>query len=141
MKPSKQDRKKYDFRKDLAFGEKGEEFVHDLVSNKGGAFEVKLDRRAIETGNIALELAYRNKPSGINATEAHWLTYLIAKDGEIVGGYTFNVELLKKNIKKHKFSTVYGGDSNASLLLLVPIKDIWKLLMPEKEEKPKDDLI
>lgn len=138
MKPDKASRKKFDM--DLQFGAKGENFIHDMLNEKGKV-EVKTERdKWVDTGNIAIELAFRNNPSGINATESHWWAQVLTKEGEILGAFFFNTELLRKNIKKCKFKTVYGGDGNRSLLLLVPIRDLWKLMMPDLETK-KDELV
>jgi hypothetical protein len=58
--------------------------------------EVKFDERSIQTGNIIIESASNNKPSGISTTKAkYWVIY----DGKHYNWFT--TENLKKCISKH----------------------------------------
>ena len=55
----------------------------------------------------------------------HYLT----KNGVIIGGFLFKVDLLKAKIKKlHKegdLKIVMGGDDNLSQMALLPIKSLF----------------
>ena len=42
-------------------------------------YEVKADRQAHTTGNIAIEFEYNNKPSGISVTRADYYAYYVVK--------------------------------------------------------------
>jgi len=68
-------------------GDTAERLVADLLTNLGlvvnnvnqpghdleGAanFEIKNDRLAVQTGNIAIEVEYKGRPSGLSTTTAH----------------------------------------------------------------------
>jgi hypothetical protein len=130
-KPSKEDRKKWDL--DVELGDKGEEFICELL--KGGTkFENKIERKWIDTGNIAFEIKCNNKDSGLETTESHYWTHLLSKNKEIIGGFIFNTKILKENIKKYKWKTVWGGDAKRSFLVLVPLSQVYKLMLPSKNE-------
>lgn len=130
--PSKKEQKLFDFKADLNFGKKGEEFVKQMISNSNGKFEVKIDRMAITTGNIVLEIECYGKPSGIATTEADWLTYLISHKDEIVSGFTFNVAVLRRNLKKmkSKFHIAQGGENHASKMFIIPLGQVHLLMIP-----------
>ena len=64
--PNIEELKKFDI--DLAFGEKGEEFVKNVLQGNG-KIEVKTERDKWEgTGNIAIEIRCNGKLSGLSAT-------------------------------------------------------------------------
>jgi hypothetical protein len=118
------------FDKDLKFGQLFENVAEDLL--KGNKkIEVKSDAKWLENGNIAFETWCNGKPSGINVTEADFWFYFLTKDDKVVGAYLFATELLKRNLRKLKekgeVRIVEGGDRIAAKMILVPIKDIWKL--------------
>ena len=94
VKPNKST--KAQFEKDLADGEKFEKKVAEMAAKKYAyigepvvfpeekayydfsighlKFEVKCDKRASDTGNLAFEWEYRDKPSGIARQEPHvWI--------------------------------------------------------------------
>lgn len=83
------------------------------------AFEVKYDRRCYETGNIAVEYAYKEKPSGIEATgSTHWI--LVTKKEVLI----LSVKKLKELIKTRQYKKTVGGDDNQSRLYLIPLHDL-----------------
>lgn len=116
---------RFDFTKDLAFGQQGEQIVTDfLQSLSEGSFEVKYDR--YRNGNMVVE-AEQNprkqgwKPSGINVTKAHWWVYLHSSEGFI----TVSVPRLKRFIEKNKSYIPYkdlapNSDNPARGYLLYP---------------------
>ena len=125
----KVDYKKNNFDIDLDFGERGEEWVVKLFEGISKV-EVKTERGLWqETGNIAIEIRYKNKPSGLSTTDAETWIHLLERDGEIFGGFLLPVPYLKKRAKSllavDLARIVKGGDNNDSTLLLIPIEDIY----------------
>jgi hypothetical protein len=91
-------------------------------------YEVKSDRRAINTNNLALEFECRSKPSGIMTTEADIYAYFIIKpvDEDL---YLIPVEDLKQMIKDKKYKRlVNGGDGWLSRMYLISLSDLQQYL-------------
>jgi len=114
---------------DLKFGKMGEEFTRNVFEGNSKV-EVKTERDIWKTtGNIAIEIRYKNRPSGITTTESGVWVHLLAYDGNIEGGFIFKVNELKDKIRKRKrdnnLKIVMGGDDNLSQLVLLPIKDLF----------------
>ena len=121
--------KKFDI--DLEFGKLGEDFVRDLQEGNT-LIEVKTERDIWKTtGNIAIEIRYNGKPSGLSTTGSNVWVHLLSYKGVIEGGFIFNVDSLKKRIKElkdnNKLKLVMGGDFDASQMALLPIKDLFKI--------------
>ena len=119
--------KKFDL--DLEFGQMGEKFVEDL-QNGNTKIEVKTERDIWKTtGNIAVEIRYKNKPSGISTTGSSIWIHLLSDNNKIVGGYIFSVDYLKQKIidlkEKGKLKLVMGGDFNASQMALIPRTELF----------------
>ena len=119
--------KKFDL--DLEFGKIGEDFTEALFTHNS-MVEVKTERDIWKsTGNIAIEIRCKGRPSGISTTEsANWV-HLLSYDGKIEGGFIFDVERLKKKVKsllkEGKAKMVMGGDFNMSQMVLLPIKELF----------------
>ena len=119
--------KKFDL--DLEFGKIGEDFTEALFS-VNSKVEVKTERDIWKsTGNIAIEIRCKGRPSGLSTTEsANWV-HLLSYDGKIEGGFIFDVERLKKKVKsllkEGKAKMVMGGDFNMSQMVLLPIKELF----------------
>ena len=118
------------FKYDLKFGEIREQKISDILLNE--KIEVKTERGMWQdTGNIAVEIAYRGKPSGLASTEATYWLHILERDGEEFASFLFPVEVLKKRVKEmHSHSsvrTVMGGDDNQSKLALVPITELFRV--------------
>lgn len=81
----------------------------------GYRIEVKLDRKMIFTGNIAVEIenTKQKKPSGIMASKADIWVYAIGKDF-----WAIPTALLKDLIQIHGDNVKYGGDNNSKMVLL-----------------------
>ena len=79
-------------------------------------FEIKSDRLAHKTGNIALEISYKWNPSGICNSKAHYIIYY-AKD---LFWYAKPDEVRDKVIE---YETIKGWDNNSSELILITWKD------------------
>lgn len=116
------------FKFDLEFGELREQRVADILQNQ--KIEVKTERGLwTDTGNIAIEIAYRGKPSGLATTEASYWLHILEISGMEFCSLLFPVDVLKKTIKgmKNERRIVMGGDDNQSKLVLVPLTAIFKI--------------
>jgi hypothetical protein len=114
---------------DLEFGKMGEKFVEQVFEGNS-KIEVKTERDIWKkTGNIAIEMRCKGKPSGISTTESSVWIHLLAYNGAIEGGFLFKVDELKGKIKKlhndGNLNIVMGGDDNASQMALLPIKELF----------------
>ena len=125
----KVDYKKNNFDIDLDFGMKGEDWVIKLFEGNE-KIEVKTERGLWkETGNIAIEITYKGKPSGLSTTEADMWIHLLEDNREIVGGFIIPVKTLKQRIKNlykdKEISIIKGGDDNNSSIALLPISEVF----------------
>lgn len=101
-------------------GHIAEESVLRLLSTNGATVEVKRDFKSADTGNIAVEGAYKGQPSGITTTEAEWWAYVLdgpGYDSEII--VLLKTERLRKLVSK--ISPVTGGDNNTASIKLLPV--------------------
>lgn len=123
-----------DFDLDLAFGEKYEGCLADLLNR--GKVEVKTERDSwAKTGNLAIEVGKRMypsqehpTPSGLYVTKADWWAHILVKDDDIKFVVILPVSTLKRRLVhlniQGRVSMVWGGDNNASQLILVPLNEI-----------------
>lgn len=83
--------------------------------------EAKVDRIAgVSSPNVAVEIACRNKPSGLTITAANWWCFFI--QGRC---YAVPVEKLRALTIDRKH--VMGGDDKAAELVLVPIAELKRI--------------
>ena len=120
------------FDLDLNFGQIYEEKVRNIFEGDG-SIEVKTERDIWQkTGNIAIEIRYRGKPSGISSTDAKWWIHILSNDNDIETALMFKVEKLKKKIKQMVMlgmaRIVVGGDNDNSEIVLLPIDKITNIL-------------
>lgn len=147
-------KKDIDFKRDLTLGEKGEKIImvylfcngykdikitegyfkdYDIsgTSPKNGAtvlYEVKTDEYCTEdydSGNMAIELECKKKPSGISCTKADVFVYYyyhLSVDNLWMIKVDELKKMIKDNYKKYNFRIVNGGDNNDSRILLLPRK-------------------
>ena len=123
MKPSKENRKKFDI--DLEYGTIREDKVAEMLTNK--KVEVKSERGMwMKTGNVAIEYQSYGKPSGIKATESdYWFHNLCIGDNEYCT-LVFKTDVLRTIVDKlDTFRTVSGGDNNASQMYLVNLQKLF----------------
>ena len=123
------------FKYDLEFGEIREQRISDILLNE--KIEVKTERGMWQdTGNIAIELAFKGKKSGLAATEATYWLHILEIDGKEFCSFLFPVEVLKQriqdihthtNLNRSPIRIVMGGDGNQSKLALVPISELFKI--------------
>ena len=120
------------FDLDLNFGQIYEEKVRDIFEGDG-SIEGKTERDIWQkTGNIAIEIRYRGKPSGISSTDAKWWIHILSNDNDIETALMFKVEKLKKKIKQMVMlgmaRIVVGGDNDNSEIVLLPIDKITNII-------------
>ena len=126
--PLNTDYKNNNFDVDLDFGKLGEKHVQEIFENDGRV-EVKTERDIwVDTGNIVVEIRYKNKPSGLSVTKSDYWAHIMTKDDVIKFILLFPVDALKKRVKyllkNKKAKIVMGGDDNQSALILIPLKYI-----------------
>ncbi len=123
------DYKEDKFDVDLRYARQFEKLVAEIFED-GGRVEVKTERNIwATTGNIAIEIKCRDNPSGLSTTDADYWIHLLALDDDVFGGFIFPTQKLKERIKellKDKTAKIqYGGDDNASKLVLIPINKLF----------------
>lgn len=121
MKNVGQHQKNFDI--DMEYGRKGENTLIDILETK--RIEVKTDRIAHITGNVAVEYRYRGRPSGIATTEAEYWAFLLYDMTTIIMVPT---EKLKQIARERYLADqiTLGGDDNASEMILIPVGDLTK---------------
>tara|TARA_R100001463_G_scaffold135727_1_gene199493 strand:- start:528 stop:908 length:381 start_codon:yes stop_codon:yes gene_type:complete len=117
---------KYDWDIDLAFGQVGEKKLYDILKDE--KIEVKRDRIALKTGNMAIEYMQKGRPSGIATTEAtHWC-YIFHNDGNDVAYVIIPTERLKQVAREaYKEGNIKHCGDNENVVVLVPIMNVFKL--------------
>lgn len=113
---------------DLDFGQIYEQKIKELFEGDG-SIEVKTERDIwADTGNMAIEIRSRGKPSGISTTDAKWWIHNFTIDGDIKFSMLFKVDKLRKAVKylylNELASIVKGGDDNTSDIILAPISTL-----------------
>tara|TARA_R100001443_G_scaffold10914_3_gene20605 strand:+ start:1523 stop:1903 length:381 start_codon:yes stop_codon:yes gene_type:complete len=116
---------------DLNFGQIYEEKIRELFEGEG-SIEVKTERDIwADTGNIAIEIRSRGKPSGLSITDAKWWIQVFTVDKDVKFMLMFRVDRLRKAIKylyaNELAPLIKGGDNNTSDLILVPIATLLLL--------------
>jgi hypothetical protein len=132
------------FKKDLAESEKGVNTLIELLKKKGitevetnddkeydvayrnelnqrVTVEVKEDFVFPYTGNVAVEIMQRGKPTGISSTSADYYVYKLASDF-----YSVKTDVLKAKLKesvaaKETTKKVFSDSIKEIQLLLVPV--------------------
>lgn len=123
------------FDVDLQYGKHFEHLIDDIFSGKCTA-EVKTERdKWVGYGNIAVELEYRGKPSGLTRTESDIWVHNLAFNGELVGSFMIPVPVMRRIVDKmieDKVARVTnGGDYFRSKLALLPIAEIMNYVRGE----------
>ena len=157
------------FKKDLEFGNVGEKIVaaymaingmtivsdestdtkdYDIImyspkADKNLYMEVKTDNYVDDnndTGNIAIEIRYRGKPSGISTTKSDWWVYYMP-DISVNNLWMMPCDKLKRFIKENikDLKVVKGGDNNWSELVLIPRKKYAQYFGVDTIKKTKWD--
>lgn len=79
--------------------------------------EVKHDLRAEETGNVAVEVSYSGRPSGIMNSDAQYWAVVVGEEAFII-----KTRRLRELVLGGKFREVAAGDGGKALVRLVPIE-------------------
>lgn len=132
------------FAEDLSFGREGEAVVRNLLESSGNfdyvidcsndkyfqqkdidvlalvndghiaKYEVKTDRKAHETGNIAFELRTNGNIGCLAKTEADFVMYYIEGNDRV---YCFNAEQMRRYLRTKRFKLYRMGDNAEGYLL------------------------
>jgi|TARA_R110000822_G_scaffold26240_2_gene79115 hypothetical protein len=110
---------------DLKYGQVREKRVADLLGKE--QVEIKTERSWWrKTGNIAFEYEYRDKPSGIDKTEAKWWFHILELEKKEHCMLVFRVSRLKKIVNKYKATHSKNiGDYRASKCVVLPLKELF----------------
>ncbi len=127
-------KKKYELNKnfshDLILGEIREKKLAEILANK--PIEVKTEMGMWKnTGNLAIEIEFDGKPSGLYKTESeYWWHNLEVRNEEYMSLF-FKVATLKEIVEKivedYPHRVKMGGDDNLSKLVLVPLAGLFFL--------------
>jgi len=79
--------------------------------------EVKNDRKAGRTGNVAIETHYHGRPSGLLTSRAGYWAIVVDETAFVV-----KTEALLRFVQANDFPEKMGGDNQASTLRLVPVE-------------------
>ena len=138
------------FNSDLAFGQHWENvaitlFPHDSFKIPKGKFkpydiefikdgeptyvEVKSDRLAHKTGNLAIEYECNDESSGITATKADYWIYFVIEPNNLYTTYKFPIEELTKFTEDEQYRRISGGDGYRSKMVLIPQVDLINFIL------------
>lgn len=107
---------------DLDYGLELEDKFHGILTGELRV-EVKRNRYATRTGNIAVELYCRGKPSGFLVSQAkYWYFHIDEYDS----GLLISKERLNELMIKFRSNITIGGDDQRSLMILIPIVEVLK---------------
>lgn len=117
-----------DFRYDLEIGQMFEGSLSDILSNK--KIEVKTDIKAMQTGNLFIEIYSRGKASGLSTTQADFYAFILPIDENDFTTILISVDKLKCIVKNtyNKNGFTIGGDENSSKGVLIKIDDLWQTI-------------
>jgi hypothetical protein len=135
--------RKFDFRKDLAYGHQGEKLVTDFLdAMESGSFEVKTDRYRNGRMVIEMEQNPRRKgewiPSGLQVTKAQWWAYVFTLDGAFV---LVSVPRIKRYIQQRQLNAshykVFARQSQnpARGFLLEPAEVVDLMTSPDYDDE------
>ena len=110
------------FDLDLQFGLIYERKLERLLREKS-KIEIKTERDTwAKTGNIAIEVNFKGKPSGLAATKADWWFHILSDDNKVKGMLCLPVDELKSICKvmmrNGSAKKIMGGDNNKSEISL-----------------------
>ena len=109
---------------DVKFHDDGVKIAAEMFGAEPNT-EVKRDRQVSRTGNVAIETESYGKPSGISVTKAStWIFLLSGEKYSDEVAVAISVVRLKRLVNNTKYARVPGGDNNAALMVLVPVKDL-----------------
>lgn len=139
--------RKFDFRKDLAYGHKGEKLVTDFLdAMESGSFEVKTDR--YRNGRMVIEMEQNPrrsgdwKPSGLQVTQAQWWVYVFTLDGAFV---MVSVPRIKRYIQQRQLTSkdykeFARGSQNPSRGFLLEAPEVVDLMTSPDYDEPDNEV-
>ncbi len=92
----------------------GNEPGYDLLAF--ARIEVKTDRRAAQTGNVAVEFKHNGRPSGLSATSALW--WVVVAGGLVL---FVPVRVLRDLLDAGDYRRVRAGDGSKAECVLLPL--------------------
>lgn len=144
--------RKFDFKKDLAYGLEGESLVSSFLDAlESGDFEVKSDR--YRNGRMVIETDQNPKgikddtgnqvwvKSGINVTTAQWWVYIYSPEGAFV---IISVPRLKRYLRMnpYKFNEGtkkdFGGADNPARGFLIYPNDVIDLMTNRRYDENQE---
>lgn len=144
--------RKFDFKKDLAYGLEGESLVSSFLDAlESGDFEVKSDR--YRNGRMVIETDQNPKgikddtgnqvwvKSGINVTTAQWWVYIYSPDGAFV---IISAPRLKRYLRMnpYKFNEGtkkdFGGEDNPARGFLIYPNDVIDLMTNRRYDENQE---
>ena len=122
---------------DLSYGEIKEKHLALILMDE--KLEVKSERgKWQETGNIAVELSSRGKPSGLVTTKANWWVTTLNDGDKVKGIIMLPIADMKKHtkaiVKSGRGKVVMGGDDDTSELALIQITDLMEEIQNDKNK-------
>jgi len=124
----------YDFKLDLPVGKEGEALGEAILR---GRFEVKRDQRARFTGNIAIEVEDRGRPSGIMQSPADWwIVWVEEEDGSMERALLVKTDRLKQMISGK--TVVPGGDGGLARMVLLRVSDLFPRVVPKRDDSAQE---
>ncbi len=126
----------FNFKKDLALGKWGEDYVKRILSDPKVKIEVKKDDWTIKSGNIAIEFESRGKPSGIAVTESHFWCFIVGHFYVLM----MPTEFLKWIVEQNHGTIKSVGDRDAngvptSKAVLLPWDELLSLFKDYNKKK------
>jgi len=127
--------RKFDFRKDLEYGHKGEKLVTKFLdAMEAGSFEVKTDR--YRNGRMVIEMEQNPrrsgiwKPSGLQVTKAKWWAYVFTLDGAFIMVATDRMRryIEQRQLSPQDYKTFARNSQNPSRGFLLEPADVADLM-------------
>jgi hypothetical protein len=116
----------YNWDIDLEFGKVGERRLNDIFANE--KIEVKRDRIAMRTGNMAIEYMQQGRPSGIATTEADYWCYIFTNGDDDAVYVIIPTDRLKEIAREqYKLGNIKHCGDNKNVIVLVPVTELFNL--------------
>jgi hypothetical protein len=97
-----------------------------ILNNCRIKYEIKADRLAYKTGNIAIEYMCNHQPSGITATRSKYYGIFIIKDDDTYDLYIIPTKIIKQLIMDKLYWKDIGGGYDYRAQLYLFKTDIFK---------------
>jgi len=81
-------------------------------------FEFKADRRAAETGNLAIETLCNRKPSGISTTKADFWIHCVCSGEDVLEVYEVPVKNLNEMILRSEYDSIRDTDNGRTVMYI-----------------------